>query len=121
MGSDSSRVAISFMNKVAQIIFDKKGLNILGLDVRGLSTFADYVIIAEGSADRHVIAIGEAIIQTLGEEGKRPLYVEGLNAGDWVVLDFMGVVVHLFRPGMRDKYQLEGLWKDAEIVDLVLR
>ena len=120
MGSDSRQAAVHLVNQIAQIIFDKKGANILGLDVRGLSVFADYVIIAEGSADRHVVAISEAIIKALSEEGKKPLYVEGLSTGDWVVIDFLDVVVHLFMPGLREKYHLESLWQEAEIVDLEL-
>ena len=121
MGSHSSTEPLQILNRIAQIIFDKKGMNILGLDLRDLSSMADYAIIAEGSADRHVIAIGEAIIKTLSEEGEKPLYVEGLDTGDWVVIDFLDVMVHLFMPGLRDKYHLESLWQESKIVDLDIK
>lgn len=106
------------LNTIAQIIFNKKGLNILALDMRGFSSMTDYVIIAEGNVDRHVTAIARAIEEALREIGEKPVRVEGLKNGDWVVLDYLQVMVHLFMPGLRDKYQLEQLWREAEIVDL---
>jgi ribosome-associated protein len=106
------------LNQVAQTIYDKKGMNILALDVRGVSTLTDYVVIAEGSVDRHVTAIAEALVQALKEAGHTPLHVEGLQTGDWVVLDYLDFMVHLFMPGLRDKYRLEELWKKGSICDL---
>ena len=109
---------IKNLNTAAQTIFDKKGVNILALDVRGVSSLTDYVLIAEGSVDRHVIAIARELMQTLKEGGEKPIYVEGLEAGDWVVLDYLDYMIHLFSPGLRDKYQLEELFRDGEIVEL---
>ncbi len=109
---------ILLLNAISQAIFDKKGFNILALDVRGISTLTDYVIIAEGNVDKHVASLAHAIIGTLEKLGIRPLYVEGLKSGDWVVIDYLYIMVHLFMPGLRDKYQLEQLWKEGSIVDL---
>lgn len=106
------------LNTIAQAIFDKKGINILVLDLRGVSTIADFVIIAEGNVDRHVIAIGHAVEQALKELGIRTSHIEGMEIGDWVVLDYLQIMVHLFMPGLRDKYQLETLWKAGKIVDV---
>lgn len=106
------------LNRMAQVIFDKKGTNILALDLRKISTITDFVLIAEGTVDRHVIAMARAIEEELGKSGERPLRVEGMHHGDWVVLDFVEIMVHLFTPGLREKYHLEGLWKEGEIVDL---
>ncbi|MBS0615837.1 MAG: ribosome silencing factor [Verrucomicrobia bacterium] len=103
---------------IAQTIFDKKGLNVLTLDLRGVSLLTDYVVIAEGTVDRHVIAIGKAIIEALAEKGEHPAHVEGLVVGDWVVIDYIEIMVHLFMPGMRDKYQLEQLWNKGKILDV---
>lgn len=103
---------------IAQTIFDKKGFNILALDVREISTVTDYYVIAEGNVARHVTALAKAVIERLKKEGERTVHVEGLEAGDWIVLDFVTVVVHLFQPGMRERYRLEELWQDAEVVDL---
>ena len=106
------------LNAIAQTIFDKKGFNILALDVRGVSTLTDYVIIAEGYVDKHVGSIAQAIMQNLKAMGVTPVCSEGLATGDWVVIDYMDVMVHLFMPGLRDKYMLEQLWKEGAIVDL---
>jgi ribosome-associated protein len=109
------------LNRIAQVIFDKKGMNILGLDVRGVSSMTDFVIIAEGNVDRHVVAIGDAIIDALKKEGCRAIHTEGLQSGDWVVIDFLDIMVHLFMPGLREKYCLEDLWKDGQILDFNIR
>jgi ribosome-associated protein len=105
------------LNRIAQVIYDKKGMNILGLDVRGVSSLTDYVIIAEGNVDRHVIAIADAVIDVLRQKGAKPIHTEGLQSGDWVVIDFLDIMVHLFMPGLREKYRLEDLWKDGQIID----
>jgi len=103
---------------ISQILYDKKGSNILTLDVRGLSSIADYVVIAEGNVDRHVSAMARAVLDELKDKGEGSFHVEGLQTGDWVVLDFAGVMVHIFSPGLREKYSLEKLWKESKIVDL---
>lgn len=108
----------SVLNAIAQVIYDKKGANILALDVSGISTLTDFVLIAEGNVDKHVIAISQAIIDGLEKMGVRPFSTEGIKSGDWVVLDFFHIMVHLFMPGLRDKYQLEELWRDGHIIDL---
>jgi ribosome-associated protein len=106
------------LNAIAQAIFDKKGSNILALDVKDISTMTDHVIIAEGNVDKHVIAIGHSVITALKKLDIEPFSSEGMQCGDWVVLDFFTIMVHLFMPGLRDKYQLEKLWRDAKIIDL---
>lgn len=106
------------LDLIARAIYDKKGMNILALDVRGISSLCDYVIIAEGNVDKHVIAIAHAIKKALAEHGIYPNHIEGLTIGDWVVLDYPLIMIHLFMPGMRDKYELESLWKASTIVDL---
>lgn len=105
---------------MSQAIYDKKGSNIIALDVRGVSTLTDYIVIAEGNVDRHVLAIASSVEKTLQEKGEKPLRVEGRQNGDWVIIDFGAVMVHLFMPGLREKYQLEKLWSEGKIVDLEL-
>ena len=109
---------IELLNAIAQVIYDKKGFNILAIDVRNLSTITDYLIIAEGNVDRHVIAIARAIESELRTRGETPLHIEGLENGDWVVLDFGRIMIHLFMPGLREAYSLERLWKDSQLVEL---
>jgi len=106
------------LNIIAQIIYDKKGFNIFAMDVRGISSITDYILIAEGNIDRHVISLAHSIIETLNKKGERPSYVEGLQTGDWVVIDYWEIMVHLFMPDFREKYQLEKLWKEGKIIDL---
>jgi ribosome-associated protein len=105
------------LNLIAQTIYDKKGLNILSLDVRGVSSLTDTVVIAEGLVDKHVQAIAQSIIESVAATDLRPLHTEGLQSGDWIVIDYLDIMVHLFMPGMRDKYQLESLWKEGQIID----
>ena len=109
------------LNAIAQAIFDKKGSNILALDVTAISTVTNYVVLAEGNVDKHVIAIAHAILDALESLGMRPYFTEGMKNGDWVVLDFFSIMVHLFMPGMREKYQLEELWREGKIIDLQIQ
>ncbi len=106
---------------IAQALFDKQGMNILVLDVRGVSSLTDYVVIAEGYVDKHVVALAHYVETVLKDLGRIPARVEGYKAGDWVVLDYVDVMVHIFMPGLRDQYHLEGLWEKALIVDVPIR
>ncbi len=106
------------LNTIARTVFDKKGFNILALDVRNVSTLTDFFLIAEGNVDKHVIALAKEIIGKLKDEGENPIHVEGIDPGDWIVIDYLEVVVHLFKPGLREKYRLEELWHEGLIVDL---
>ncbi len=107
-----------YVQRIAQTLYDKKGMNILALDVREVSSLTDYIILAEGHVDRHVIALAEAAIKTLEEKGAKPARTEGLHSGDWVVVDYFTIMLHVFMPGIREKYNLEGLWPQAKIIDL---
>lgn len=106
------------LNHVTQVIYDKKGFNIIVLDVTGICTMTDYFIIAEGTVDRHVRALSQAIEEEWRQKGRFPFHIEGQREGDWVVLDYGDVVIHLFTPDLRDKYRLEELWHDGKIVDV---
>lgn len=110
------------VSRIAQAIYDKKGINIIALDVRGISTITDFIIIAEGNVDRHVTAIANHIQKELFEAGEgHACYVEGLQNGDWVVLDYIYAMVHLFIPGVREKYQLERLWSQGKVMELDIK
>lgn len=109
---------MDILNQIAQTIFDKRGVNILALDIRPCTDMTDFVILAEGLADTHVQAIAKEVLRVMEEGGLVPSFEEGLQNGDWVVLDFTWVVVHLFMPGMREKYELENLWEKGLVVDV---
>lgn len=117
----SSQDPIRLLNSIAQTIYQKKGFNILALDLRNVSTMTDFFLIAEGSVDRHVIALSKTIIEELEQEGLTPFHTEGLTVGDWVVLDYLEFVIHIFMPGLRDKYRLEEVWHEGKIIDLELK
>jgi len=107
------------LNLIGQVIYDKKGSNILALDVQGLSNITDYMLIAEGNVERHGHAIAHSIIDEMRERGVSLLRAEGIQDGDWIVLDYGEIMVHIFsKPGLREKYALERLWGKGEIVDL---
>ncbi len=111
---------LTMLNAIAQLIYDKKGFNTIALDVKGLSSITDFLLIAEGNVDRHVMAMARAIIEEFSAKGEKPLHTEGLKSGDWVVLDYGPVMIHLFSPGWRDRYSLERLWQESKIVDLTI-
>lgn len=108
------------LDTVAQAIYDKKGFNIIALDVRGISTLSDYFIIAEGNVERHVKALCTIVQDKLEELGYKPLFVDGLQEGDWIVLDYGSFVIHLFTSELRERYSLEKVWTKGKIVNLNL-
>src|SRR5208282_4119290 len=93
---------------------NRKAENIVILDVRDLSSVTDYFVISSGTSEPHLRAIVEEITNQLREKyDLRPLRVDGTTQGAWVVLDFFDVIVHVMRPDVRERYDLEGLWGDA--------
>ncbi|HNQ88587.1 MAG TPA: ribosome silencing factor [Verrucomicrobiota bacterium] len=93
---------------------DKKAEDVVVLDVRRLSSVADYFVIATGSSEPHLRAIMDEIVEKLHEErGEQPHATDGTVETQWVVLDYFDVMVHLMRDGVRQKYDLESLWGDA--------
>lgn len=97
---------------------DHKANDVVLLSLRGVSDMTDYFVIASGTSDTHVRALGEHIQEELRKEGARAHHVEGIQQGRWVLLDYVDFVVHLFHPALRNFYQLERLWSDAQIVQL---
>lgn len=98
-------------------IIDKKGSNILLLDIRDQAVFSDYFIICSGESDRQLNALTDAVIAAAREKaGARPRGTEGEAESGWVLVDFGGVILHLFSPDKRDYYNLEELWSDGHVV-----
>jgi ribosome-associated protein len=95
---------------------DRKGVDMLVLDLRGISNATDFFLLVSGTSDMHVRAIAEHIIEELRKEGVRPSHVEGLRTGRWVLIDYIDFVVHVFHPAAREFYQLERLWGDAPVL-----
>lgn len=105
---------------IARAIDAKKGFNVVALDVRHSSSITNFILIAEGDVPRHVVALSQAVLDEMDKEGQSPQRVEGKAEGHWIVVDFVDIIVHLFTTEMRDKYALEGLWKESYLVDLNL-
>ncbi|HYV45963.1 MAG TPA: ribosome silencing factor [Myxococcaceae bacterium] len=105
--------ALALARQIAAICQDKKALDVSILDVRGMTSYADYLVLASGESDRQVTAIAEGIDEKLKAQGVRPLGSEGRETGTWVLLDYGEVVVHLFLTEVRASYDLDGLWADA--------
>ena len=96
----------------------RKVKNLVLLDVRGLSSIADFFIICSGRSNRQVSAIADFIQMDLKSEGIRPLSVEGKKEGHWVLLDYGHVILHVFYEPLRDFYDLESLWIDAQRINI---
>ncbi len=98
-------------------VLGKKALNVVALDVAELTSFADVFIICTGRSNRQVGAIAEYIKTDLKKHKIKPLSVEGSKGGHWVLLDYGHVIIHVFYETMREFYDLEGLWVDAERIE----
>jgi ribosome-associated protein len=93
---------------------DRKALDIVQLDLRGIIGYTDYFVICTGRTDRQAKAIHDAIHQGMkNEHGRLPRRVEGLSQARWILMDYLDVVVHVFTPETREYYRLEQLWGEA--------
>jgi len=108
------------MNSILQIAYkaldDKFGEDIKVIDLRGVSTLADYFIITNGNADSQVKAIADEVSDKLAEAGLRMRSSEGYTGGNWILLDYGDVIVHVFDKASREFYNLERIWGDAPVV-----
>ena len=102
----------------ARAALDKKAVDLVVLDVGELTSIADYLLICTGRSDRQVQAIAQAVDETLREHGHRPAAIEGMSRGQWVLMDYHDVIVHVFYRPVREFYDLERLWEHAARVQL---
>lgn len=98
----------------AEAGLDKKAADIEIIDVTGKVDYADYLVLMTGHSDRHVAAIAESVDEMLSKNGSRAISIEGLPQANWVLIDFVDVVVHVFEESTRSLYDLDGLWMDAK-------
>jgi ribosome-associated protein len=93
---------------------DKKAVDIVVMDLIGLTDIADYFVIAGGTSERHVRTIADGVREGIKERKIRPAAMEGYDEGRWVILDFQSVIVHILLAPLRELYDLETLWIEAK-------
>jgi ribosome-associated protein len=101
--------------KLVELVLSKKAEDVVLLDLRKITTMTDFFLICTGRSDVQVKSIADAVVDGASREGIKVYHVEGLQARTWVLLDFVDVVVHVFQAEARGYYQLERLWRDAEV------
>ena len=110
--------SITLANNIAELIFNKKGYGVKILDLKEVATFTDYFVICSADSDTQVKAIADEIDKSLRDSGLRSWHKEGYRALNWVLIDYVDVVVHVFKKDMREFYNLEKLWGDANIIEV---
>lgn len=102
--------AETLLAAVLETLSDNKAEDVVQIDLRGKSSVCDYMVIASGRSSRQVAALSEKLADTLKQDHGVLSTIEGKNTGDWVLIDAGDVVVHVFRPEVREFYQLEKMW-----------
>jgi ribosome-associated protein len=101
----------ALLERILISLDDDKAEDIVQIDLRGKSSIADYMVVASGRSTRQVSAISEKLVERLKAEFGLNAKMEGKDAGDWVLIDTADVIVHVFRPEVREFYQLEKMWQ----------
>lgn len=111
----TQKAAIAAINSVLETVMtcldDSKAEEITTIDIQDKSALADYMVIASGRSNRHVSAVADHLLRELKSTGHKSIKVEGLQNADWVLIDIGDIVVHLFRPEVREFYALEKMWQ----------
>ena len=115
---EGSNQSFEVTREILQTCMDAKGNDIRALDVSKSFGLSDYFVIASGKSDRQVQGIANKIINTLEKNGVQPLTIEGMEEGQWVIIDCGDVVAHILYEPMRDHFDLESLWIKAPKLDL---
>jgi ribosome-associated protein len=104
------------VGEIARYAADKKASDVMELDLRGVLDYTDYFLICSGNTNRQTKAIHDAILEGLKQEHKTlPRRVEGASRANWILMDYLDVVVHIFTPETRAYYRLEELWGEAPV------
>jgi ribosome-associated protein len=106
------------LSAITEAALDRKAEDIVALDVRDFTSFADTFVIISASSDRRARSIADAITQAAKQRGVEPLGVEGYDEGRWVLVDLGDTIVHVFQEAIRREYDLERLWSDAPVLDV---
>ena len=110
--------SLEIARRISRAALDGKAEDLLVLDVRNLTVFADYFVVMSGRSTRHVQGLAAAVDKTMSRKRLKSANTEGLAEGHWVLLDFDDVIVHIFYSETRAFYDIEGLWHDAPRITL---
>ena len=103
--------------KIANILSDKKALEVTVLNVSGNSSVWEYFVIATGTSNTHIKSLSNEVEEKMKEAGEAPLHIEGYISAEWILMDYTDVNVHIFKEDSRMFYSLERLWQDSEEID----
>jgi len=110
VNSGSKELSAKLRDIILKSLDEDQADDVLAIDLEGKSSIADFMIIASGRNARHVVAIADHILSKLKDEGLGKIKVEGITNGDWVLLDAGDIIIHLFKPEVREFYALERIW-----------
>lgn len=113
---DASRA----LDTVLASLDDSKAENIVSIDIQGRSSLGDYMVVASGRSHRHVAAVADHLIKAIKDAGLGTPRLEGLSNADWVLIDTGDVIVHVFRPEVREFYNIEKMWQTPDLEDETL-
>jgi ribosome-associated protein len=116
-GTDEALSSFEIKALIEQSLDADKADDIVTIDLTGQSAIADYMVVASGTSSRHVAALAEKLKKRLEIQGVKGIRMEGLSQADWVVMDAGDVIVHLFRPEVREFYNLEKMWGAFRLFD----
>ena len=110
---------MQFAIEIARLANDLKAVAVVALDLRGITSFTDFTVIATGTSDRQMRALADAVIEYGRKVGEKPFGINGYENAAWVIVDFVDVVLHVFAKPYREYYDLELLWGDAPRLEWV--
>jgi ribosome-associated protein len=97
-----------------RLAVDKKAVDVLTLELKGLTDIADFFVVVSGTSERHVKTVAEGIELGMKEKGLPPVSMEGYEEGRWIIIDYGDVIIHVFLDSLRELYDLENLWIEAK-------
>ena len=104
----------NLLQKILQILEDKKALNVKHMEIKDVTTIADYFVIASGTSNTHIKSLVDNVEYQLKEDGIYPNKIEGYDTGTWILMDYGDVIVHIFTETERENYKIEELWEDMK-------
>lgn len=117
VADSGAKAALKQLQVVRDSMADSKAEDIVHIDISGKSALGDHMVVASGRSSRHVVAICDQLVRNLKGAGYGAPSVEGLDQGDWVLLDAGDIIIHVFRPEIREFYNVEKMWQTPELND----